>query len=376
VPPDTNGQPTAQTPTFALATTLHGAVSEEELKHLLVGKPLYLRSGYQDNTLNFNEHGRLIGHSAQGSYTLSAIQIDKVRLTKRKVELDGARYGLHFVGQLAYEDSSKAVDRVRITPRKKVVKITIAREQVVAPRKKKESGRGKQVQPQVAVQAQPPAAAEQTEQTAQGESAPSNSDQPSAVIAAEPGHPAGPKSGATTTSAAHAAQVLNEALDLIFAPGLDERMMAALPDFWKLYYQAATAHTDYRPKDPSVLRQNTVDSKAKLLTTFEPASNEFAQANAVAGMALYHTVIGGNGQPGEIAVGRPIGFGLDENAVAAIRNAKFEPALKDGKPVPVLLDLFVQFRIYSKRTAVAGQPEPADKAAQPVLPGPYSVQSQ
>jgi tRNA A37 threonylcarbamoyladenosine synthetase subunit TsaC/SUA5/YrdC len=64
---------------------------------------------------------------------------------------------------------------------------------------------------------------------------------------------------------------------------------------------------------------------------------------------------------------------LDESAVAAIRKAKFEPAIKDGKPVPVLLDLVVQFRIFSKRTDVLSPPEPADKPAEPVLPGPYSV---
>ena len=129
-----------------------------------------------------------------------------------------------------------------------------------------------------------------------------------------------------------------------------------------------------RPADPAVLRQNTVDKKARLLSTFEPGSNEYAQANGVAGMALYHTVIGTNGKAGEIAVGRPIGFGLDENAVAAIRKASFQPAVKDGKPVPVLLDLVVQFRIFSNRTAVTNQPEPVEKAAEPQLPGPYSAQ--
>jgi TonB family protein len=129
------------------------------------------------------------------------------------------------------------------------------------------------------------------------------------------------------------------------------------------------AKTDYSPADPAVLRQTTVDQKAALVSKFEPESNEYAQANGVAGMALYHAVIGADGKPGEIAVARPIGFGLDENAVTAIRNAKFEPAIKDGKPVPVLLDLVVQFRIYSKRTAVSGLP--GDKAAQ--TPGPYTV---
>ena len=57
--------------------------------------------------------------------------------------------------------------------------------------------------------------------------------------------------------------MLKEALDQIFAQGLDDRMMAAMPDFWKLYYQAVAAKTDYRPKDPSIFRQNTVDQKAR-----------------------------------------------------------------------------------------------------------------
>ena len=73
-------------------------------------------------------------------------------------------------------------------------------------------------------------------------------------------------------------------------------------------------------------------------------------------------------------MGRPIGLGLDENAVESIRKASFEPAMKDGKSVPVLLDLVVQFRIYSKRTAEASKPEDASKRPEPVLPGPYSVQ--
>lgn len=94
----------------------------------------------------------------------------------------------------------------------------------------------------------------------------------------------------------------------------------------------------------------------------------------MSGMALYHAVIGPDGKPQEIAVGRPIGLGLDENAVESIRKAAFEPAIKDGKPVPVLLDLVVQFHIYSKRTAESSKPEEASKQAEPSLPGPYSAQ--
>jgi TonB family protein len=352
-----------------------GGITETELKQMLVGKALYLRGGYLDNSISFDEHGKLIGHSPQGSYTLSAIQIDHVRLTKHKVDLEGARYGLHFLGQLAFEDPSSAFDRVRITPKKKVVKITIDREMVVKPKKNKEPKEDKEqgrkfwrlkfgAAPASSQAQAPPEPAELSE-----------ADQLKASIAATPEgeRPVDPKSVTTTTSPAHATRVLKDALEQIFAQGLDERMMAAMPDFWKLYYQAVADKVDYRPKDPAILRQNTVDKKARLLTKFEPDSNEFAQANGVAGMALYHTVVDTNGQSGEVAVGRPIGFGLDENAVAAIRKAKFEPAFKNGKPVPVLLDLIVQFRIFSKQTDVVKPPEPDDKASEPVLPGPYSV---
>lgn len=44
-----------------------------------------------------------------------------------------------------------------------------------------------------------------------------------------------------------------------------------------------------------------------------------------------------------------------------------------------MLNLVVQFRIFSKRTAAVSTPDPAEKdtakdtPAEPVLPGPYSV---
>jgi len=354
---------TPSAPASADAKPEAGGITEEELKQLLVGKALYLRGGYLDNTLSFDEHGRLIGHAAQGSFTLCAMEIDKVRLTRHKVELEGARYGLHFLGQLAIEDQSSAFDRVKITPKKKMVKITIDREMVVKAKKEKAARKDKGKKSESAT----PEPAELSE-----------AEQLKASIAAMPAaeRPADPKSVTTTTSPEHASRLLKDAIDTIFAQGLDERMIAAMPDFWRLYYQAVADKADYRPKDAAILRQSGVDQKAALLTKFEPESNEFAQTKSVAGMALYHTVVGADGKAGEIAVGRPIGFGLDENAVAAIRKASFQPAVKDGKPVPVLLDLVVQFRIFDKRTDVATPPEAMGKPAEPVLPGPYSLPPQ
>ena len=309
------------------------AISEADLRHRLQGKSLYLRGGYSENNLRFDEQGRLVSTSPQQAYTLSMLDIQKVRVTKRKVQIEAIRYGIHFLGAGPAEDPFAASDKVRITPKKKLVRISINRASVIAPKKKKSKG---------------------------------GAEQP----AADPD-----KSRVRTHAAAN--QLLDEALSNVFAEGLDARMMASLPDFWRLYFQAAASKSDWKPGDPAILRQRTVERKARLLTTFEPPSNDFAQAAGVAGMAMYHVVVGPDGKPAEIAVGRPIGFGLDENAVASIHKASFEPAMKDGKPVPVLLDLLVQFRIYSKRTAAAAATNAAgavvSESESPSLPGPYTA---
>jgi TonB family protein len=162
-------------------------------------------------------------------------------------------------------------------------------------------------------------------------------------------------------------------LDRIFAAGLDDKLRAQMPEFWQLYYQAQAAGADYRPRAPKTPRSGPVDQHAKVTGSIAPESNEYAQASGIAGPALYRAVIGEDGKPSEIAVVRPIGFGLDENAVAAIQKASFQPATKGGQQVAETLDLAVVFRIYSKRTSVSASEGQTTEPAKPVKPGPYSV---
>jgi TonB family protein len=353
----------AQAPLTVPGGKSSAEITEEQLKQMLVGKDLFLRGGYLGDTISFNQNGMLNGHAPSGSYTLCSVEIDKVHLSKHKLELEGSRYGLHFLGALPYEDPTKAVDRVRITPNKKELRLTIDRETVVKAKKEKEPKAGKAgADARVRGADEPKAMSDEDRMKAE------------AAAAAASGEATDKGDAPTTTSQETANGTLVAALNNVFAPGIDERMTAHMPKFWKLYYQAVEAKSDYVPADAAVMRQTNVDEKAKLLSQFEPESNEYAQAAAVAGMALYHVVVGADGKPGEIAVARPIGFGLDENAVESIRKASFSPAKKDGKPVPVLLDLVVQFRIYSKRTSVQGTPETAEEAAERKAPGPYTVQ--
>jgi len=237
-PAVTPSQPPATAKSSAPQSSEPASISEDDLKKMLVGKQLFLRGGYLDNTLSFNEHGALIDHSTQGSYTLSAIEIDKVHLTKHKVELEGERFGLHFLGALPYEDPTKAVDRVKITPKKKVVKITVDRELVIKPKQEKTKGKpagpaqkaAPSTAPTVAAPSAPANAPSQTPEA-------SDASEAQAEIAAAPAaeRPADPKSVTTTYSTTHANKVLTDALDNIFAQPFDDRMMASMPDFWKRY---------------------------------------------------------------------------------------------------------------------------------------------
>ncbi len=343
-------QQTAPPSTDSSASAVSGArigpaLDEGPIRRLLVGKDLYLRSGWLDNALAFDERGALVGHSPQGSYTLCLIRIDKVRLTKRKLELEGRRYGLHFLGAAPGEDLAQAVDRVDITPKKKPVRIAITREPVKKPKRQKHA---KKFRPE---------------------------DHPSLPAVQAESAAVPPQKGTNMArTQAQADRLLLAAINHVFAQGLDARMTASLPEFWKPYYETDAAKAASWPDDPGVMRQRAVDQKARILAIAQPASNQFAQDYGVAGMAEYRVVVGVDGKPLRIAVERPIGFGLDENAVAVIGKAVFAPAVKDGKAVASVLDLAVVFRIYSKRTDFATAPAAENAPAPRLLPGPYSVE--
>jgi hypothetical protein len=76
------------------------------------------------------------GSPTVGSFTLSAFEVRKVKLSKHKLDIEADRYGLHFFGALPYEDETKAFDQVKIS--KKPVHISIERELIVIPKVKKD----------------------------------------------------------------------------------------------------------------------------------------------------------------------------------------------------------------------------------------------
>jgi protein TonB len=87
-------------------------------------------------------------------------------------------------------------------------------------------------------------------------------------------------------------------------------------------------------------------SAPKPLFTPDPEYSEEARKSKYQGVVVLWLVIGPDGRPHEIRVARPLGMGLDEKAIEAVRTWRFEPARKDGHPVAVQMNVEVSFRLY------------------------------
>ena len=78
----------------------------------------------------------------------------------------------------------------------------------------------------------------------------------------------------------------------------------------------------------------------------EPEFSEEARKAKYQGTVVLWLVVGPDGRTHDIRVQQSLGMGLDEKAIEAIRQWKFDPGRKDGIPVTVQVDVEVNFHLY------------------------------
>jgi protein TonB len=83
-----------------------------------------------------------------------------------------------------------------------------------------------------------------------------------------------------------------------------------------------------------------------LLYQVDPEFSEEARRSKTAGNVLVNLWVDENGNPSHVHVIRGIGMGLDEKAVAAVKLYKFKPAMENGRPVTVEMNVDVTFHIF------------------------------
>jgi periplasmic protein TonB len=79
----------------------------------------------------------------------------------------------------------------------------------------------------------------------------------------------------------------------------------------------------------------------------KPAYTEAAKKEKIQGTVLMDVVVQSDGSVGDIAVTRSVDktYGLDDEAIKAMKQWTFNPGKKDGKAVPVLVEVEMSFTL-------------------------------
>jgi TonB family protein len=259
--------------------------TEADLSARLVKAPLYLRGQWSDDNLAFDDAGKLNVTSAVESFTLSGVEVQSARLTSKKLVLEGQRVGLEF-------DT--------FTPRR--VGLVL---------------RGK-------------------------------------FLGTKP-------EKMTITIDRPADGNFKAPLDAIFADNLAD-LVPELPACWQAFAQKhllppdgppsslaggfGTASTDGKPRPAGLAKIGGTVRPPQLVAKVDPRFSDGARALKFSGIALVNLIVDPTGMPRNVHILRPAGLGLDENAVAAVEQYTFKPAMEDGKPVAVELNVEVNYQIF------------------------------
>jgi TonB family protein len=143
------------------------------------------------------------------------------------------------------------------------------------------------------------------------------------------------------------AQDFGPALNAIFANGLAD-LAPSLPDYWQPY-----AHKHFLvPVDtaPPLKPKPKPDKSAGAITApilIKSAEAQWSQPAHVlrySGSSLINFVIAKDSSLQDFSIVRPIGMGLDEQAIAAVNQYVFQPAVQNGDPIAVEINIEVHFR--------------------------------
>ena len=84
----------------------------------------------------------------------------------------------------------------------------------------------------------------------------------------------------------------------------------------------------------------------RVISDPSPEYSDEARKAKYEGTVILWLIVDSYGKPRDVKVARSLGMGLDEKALEAVRTWKFKPAMKDGTPVAVEVNVEVNFHLY------------------------------
>jgi TonB family protein len=134
-----------------------------------------------------------------------------------------------------------------------------------------------------------------------------------------------------------------------FDPGLREGKAVPIRTIVRVTFTA-----DHAPAVPEIVKRTYVgtgdsvraDYPPKVTRRGEVEYSEEARKKRINGAVLISLLVTEEGLPAEVHVVRGMGYGLDEKAMEAVRQYRFQPAMKDGKPIAQHISIEVNFQLY------------------------------
>lgn len=87
-------------------------------------------------------------------------------------------------------------------------------------------------------------------------------------------------------------------------------------------------------------------SAPEAISAPDPQYTEEARKAKTQGTCVLRLIVDASGHPRDVHVVRGLGFGLDAKAIEAVQQWRFQPSMKDGRPVDVQIRVEVAFRLY------------------------------
>jgi TonB family protein len=261
------------------------AALEQQLKSDYAGKILTLRHFYAGEHLKFRPDGTLQADAPIGPWTIDGrIAVEEVHVSGRSLSIKGRRVNVTFDSQLKAQDQLTTIDDYYGKDREDLGKTL----------------RGRNTEIEIELPRE-------------------NPDQKD------------------VSSAMHA----------VFL-GDSESMMDIVPEFWRAYFakqEGKSYSTPVRDRPVYFVKKGVV-TPPKVLSDPEPEFSKEARQVKYEGTMFVSLILDEAGSVQELQITKPLGLGLDENAIATVHTWKFEPAQKDGKPVAVKLMIEVNFHLY------------------------------
>jgi TonB family protein len=95
-----------------------------------------------------------------------------------------------------------------------------------------------------------------------------------------------------------------------------------------------------------IYKVHDVNQRPRVLSKPEPHYTEAARKNGTTGTVVLRVVFSSTGEVTNIQAVQSLGDGLTEKAIAAARQIRFVPAMRDGRPVSMFMQLQYNFNLY------------------------------